>query len=802
MAIYTLTVNPDSGYWKLSGKTDPWSSGTRTVNLEEGSSIELINPIRKGYKFISWQLSSASSYIVKNVYTQGAENCTITAIWSQSAVEDAWNTEISKVFREPGDFRYQLVSGEQPDIGTFPDDVERQWLMYSSNVSMSGSIFRKSYNSTVGNGSWILDGTLTSVCENNVFNNNVSEVARRYTLPATWDIAVIGEIYSEICQVPTSSYKLSIVWDPVFQGFPTKFTLQGINRPSATEVAQVWSEEIENNTEVISVVDIWDHMNPTAVNLHPFQELRIIAKDWNHADYTPPTLTAMYFGYTEDSETKPKGVLNVKHTTSTNLYSNELSSQGISIENSNLSYYRDINRDLLLESSLPGNSLIFVQYGLTYSDGNIYYTDVYKFATSKYSAPTDTQTVTIEGVDPLATNADVFKFNNIPQLAEAVTLETVITHSLGSTGLQVDSYDWPIEVRSGLFATYSEGALPKDTPVTQVYQYIAQILGAIVYADPTTGAIKAVKVADLTSPVPYELNPDITTSWPSVTLHSQINRIDIKKYKVCNTHEDLYGVVYSTQIAVPAGSDARDIEIKYANGTVDPNGPTAVQITNADTADSTAFSYEVVYTGLTFTHIRVTYPNTSRDGQFNVEVLGYPGYAVFDTIQVIGTRDSIITITRSWDNARRNLAVYRQDSKFEILDNVAGAYYYKLRIKLLVDASPENPIYVELLGTDVAITSEIVTYWDNSAHSAGETLTIDNPLISTDYVLNKVGEFTKALVTNRKQYKLDYLGDPTLNALDTRKIITDRETLDNFIVTKSELTFNGGYSGTLEGRTI
>ena len=105
MAIYTLTVNPDSGYWKLSGKTDPWSSGTRTVNLEEGSSIELINPIRKGYKFISWQLSSASSYIVKNVYKQGAENCTITAIWSQSAVEDAWYTEISKVFREPGDFR-------------------------------------------------------------------------------------------------------------------------------------------------------------------------------------------------------------------------------------------------------------------------------------------------------------------------------------------------------------------------------------------------------------------------------------------------------------------------------------------------------------------------------------------------------------------------------------------------------------------------------------------------------------------------------------------------------------------------
>ena len=322
------------------------------------------------------------------------------------------------------------------------------------------------------------------------------------------------------------------------------------------------------------------------------------------------------------------------------------------------------------------------------------------------------------------------------------------------------------------------------------------------YADSTTGAIKAVKVADLTSPAPYELNPDITTSWPSITLHSQINRIDIKKYKVCNTHADLYGVVYSTQITVPASSDARDIEIKYASGTVDPSGPTEVRVTNADTADSTAFSYEVVYTGLTFTHIRVTYPNSSRDGQFNVEVSGYPGSVVFDTIQVVGARDSTVTITRSWDNAKRNLAVYAQSDKFEILYNVAGAYYYELRLKLLIDATPEKPIYVELLGTDVAVTSEIVTYWDNSAHDAGETLTIDNPLISTDYVLNRVGEFAKALVTNRKQYKLDYLGDPTLNALDTRKIITDHETLDNFIVTKSELTFNGGYSGTLEGRTI
>ena len=175
---------------------------------------------------------------------------------------------------------------------------------------------------------------------------------------------------------------------------------------------------------------------------------------------------------------------------------------------------------------------------------------------------------------------------------------------------------------------------------------------------------------------------------------------------------------------------------------------------------------------------------------------------MFDTAQVTGARNGIITITRSWDNAKRDVAVYAQNDKFEILDNIAGAYYCKLRIKLLIDASPEKPISIEFLGTDVAITSEVITYWDNSAHDAGETLTIDNPLISTDYVLNKVGEFVKTLVTNRKQYKLDYLGDPTLNALDTRKVITDHETLDNFIVTKSELTFNGGYSGTLEGRTV
>lgn len=800
MATYTLTVNPNQGYWK---QTDSWNTQTRTISVDEGASIPIVDPVRRGYKFLSWNLNNDTCYIDSGQYFQGTGDCTITAVWAPDPTKDNWNTEISKVFREPGDFRYQLVSGKLPEISTTPDDVESQWLLFSSAVLLSGSIFKKTYISTVGNGSWILDGSLASVCENNIFNNNISEVARRYALPAEWIISITDANWWKISSVPNDSGVISIVWDSVLRGFPTSFTVQGISYLSETEIETIWTLDITDNSDAISVVDVSSFKNLT------YSSLRIVAQDWNRIEHTPPTLTALYFGYTEDSETNTKGILSVKHSTSINLYSNELSTQDITIENSNLSYYRDINRDLLLESSLPGNSLIFAQYGLTYPDGNIYYSDTYVFSTSKYSAPADTQTITIEGTDLLATGTEVFQFNYIYRTATSTTLEDIILRTFLNTALQTDTYNWPSEIRDKALATYSMGALPKDTTVNQVYQYVAQILEAIVYTDMTSGDIKAKRVADLFTPIPYELNQDITTSWPAITLDTQINRIDIKKYKVRNTDEDLYGVIYSTQVTVPKNSkdssgnwQSKHISLLYENTPLDYEGPKTIRVTKSDKNDSTPFSYTVSYIGADTAYLYITYKSTTQEGQFNIEVLGYPGYPVFDTQSISGSAGEIITITKSWDNAKRNVGIYKQDDKFTIISNNAGAYYCKVEVQLLENVSASNPVVIEFFGADVEITSEIVTYWDNTSNAAGEILTIDNPLISTDYVLNKVGAFIKSLILNRKHYKLDYLGDPVLNAMDMRRVLTDYETLDNFIVTKSEVSFNGGYSGTIEGRTL
>lgn len=800
MATYTLTVNPDQGYWK---QTNNWNIQTRTISVDEGASIPIVDPVRKGYKFLSWNLNNDTCYIYNRQYFQGTGDCTIIAVWAPDPTKDNWNTEISKVFREPGDFRYQLVSGMLPEISTIPDDIESQWLLFSSAVPLSESIFKKTYISTVGNGSWILDGSLASVCENNIFNNNISEVARRYTLPAEWIIDITDANWWEISSVPNDSGVISIVWDSNFQGYPTTFTIQGITYLSETEIETVWTLDIADNSDVISIVDVSSFKNLT------YSSLRIVAQDWNRIEYTPPTLTALYFGYTEDSETSTKGILSVKHLTSINLYSNELSTQDISIENSNLSYYRDVNRDLLLESSLPGNSRIFAQYGLTYPNGSIYYSDVLVFATSKYSAPTDTQTITIEGTDLLATGTEVFQFNYIYRTSTSTTLEDIVSKTFLNTILQIDTYNWPSEIRDEALSTYSMGALPKDTTVNQVYQYVAQILEAIVYTDMTSGAIKAKKVTDLLTPVSYELNQDITTSWPAITLNTQINRIDIKKYKVCNTHEDLYKVIYSTQVTVPKNSKdpsgkwySKYITLLYEQTPLDYEGPKEMRVTKSDKNDSTPFSYTVGYIGTTSAYLNITYQSTEKEGQFNIEVLGYPGYPVFDTQSISGSAGEIITITKSWDNAKRNVGIYKQDDKFTIISNNAGAYYCKVEVQLLKDISASNPVVIKFFGADVEITSEVITYWDNTSNASGEILTIDNPLISTDYTLNKVGAFIKGLILNRKHYKIDYLGDPSLNAMDTRKVITDYETLNDFIVTKSELNFNGGYSGTIEGRIL
>ncbi len=71
---YTLSVNPNGGGWETF-------SETREYPLQNGDTMEIPNPTRRGYEFIRWKVIGVSSKLEDNLFTMGISNTNLEAIW-------------------------------------------------------------------------------------------------------------------------------------------------------------------------------------------------------------------------------------------------------------------------------------------------------------------------------------------------------------------------------------------------------------------------------------------------------------------------------------------------------------------------------------------------------------------------------------------------------------------------------------------------------------------------------------------------------------------------------------------------
>lgn len=84
---------------------------------------------------------------------------------------------------------------------------------------------------------------------------------------------------------------------------------------------------------------------------------------------------------------------------------------------------------------------------------------------------------------------------------------------------------------------------------------------------------------------------------------------------------------------------------------------------------------------------------------------------------------------------------------------------------------------------------------------AGETITIDNPLVTSDTDARAIGEWVGSYLKNRMTVKASVRADVRLDALDIVKNEHDYGT-NQVRITNVDFKFNGGLKGTIEGRVI
>lgn len=157
------------------------------------------------------------------------------------------------------------------------------------------------------------------------------------------------------------------------------------------------------------------------------------------------------------------------------------------------------------------------------------------------------------------------------------------------------------------------------------------------------------------------------------------------------------------------------------------------------------------------------------------------------SIAVNGTREVVVTYSQSAINVSASVSN----------GTLVSAIYYTNTCYLTISGSGEVAIVVT---GDVLKTSNSDYVVD--ASDSGETQTVDNPLITSTSIAERVSEWVKEWLSHRKIMTMDgWRADPRLDATD---IITSENKFgtESVRMTSVKYTYAGAFKGTGEGRVV
>ena len=149
---YTVTIDPNGGFYNAS------SSNTE-VNLEEGETLTLEDPIKENYIFDGWEETTETNSLNENTVTMPAANVTVKAIWKTEAdyvarINTKYYTTIQKAF----------------DAAVTDDKV---WLLKSTTENATNE-----KNITFDLGGFTVTGTITNSGTLTIDNGRISNTER------------------------------------------------------------------------------------------------------------------------------------------------------------------------------------------------------------------------------------------------------------------------------------------------------------------------------------------------------------------------------------------------------------------------------------------------------------------------------------------------------------------------------------------------------------------------------------------------------------------------------------------------
>jgi hypothetical protein len=176
-----------------------------------------------------------------------------------------------------------------------------------------------------------------------------------------------------------------------------------------------------------------------------------------------------------------------------------------------------------------------------------------------------------------------------------------------------------------------------------------------------------------------------------------------------------------------------------------------------------------------------------------VDVMCY-SYNVGDTsgnlfqgnVRVVGTKDVWVTYSGSATNVRAAV----------LGGTLNSATFYTNACVLNITGTGD--VSISVVGESIESSSVIVT---TESGISGETITVDNPLVTNHDVAISVGERVEQYMRNRETITTSWRADPRLDALDV--IVNENDyNINNVLMTNVDFSYNGAFRGSGEGRVI
>ena len=156
------------------------------------------------------------------------------------------------------------------------------------------------------------------------------------------------------------------------------------------------------------------------------------------------------------------------------------------------------------------------------------------------------------------------------------------------------------------------------------------------------------------------------------------------------------------------------------------------------------------------------------------------------TMAINGTVDVLITYGSTATNVSTTLST----------GTLKSATYYSNACLLTITASGNVTITVNGYSLD---SSSVKVITPNS--ESGETVSLDNPLITSQERASAIGQWVKDYMKNRYIVSTSWRADPRLDALDVVSTENDYGS-NNVIMTTVEYSYNGAFRGSGEGRVV